>query len=161
MLLEQGHRSNNLIVTLQYEGEALLELRLKYTTHNKEEQLCLYDIDCGYDSKTQWNESLTTVDSSFNLTIQQAYDAYVEYECGKARGFNITGWPTTEYLPSTVGMRCNDMEQWIYEAPATSSVEGQVHDDATMPVCSCEYLPITHLVFKLSLIWFIWCLIGA
>ena len=52
----------------------------------------------------------------------QAYDAYVEYECGKARGFNITGWPTTEYLPSTIGMRCNDMEQWIYEAPATSSV---------------------------------------
>ncbi len=134
-----GHRSNNLLISLQYEGETELEFRIKYNNNNPEEQLCLYDLDCSYESKVAWNTSLTTLASTLDLAIEQPYDSYIEYECGIARGFDISNWPDEEYLPSIIGMRCNDVRQWIYEAPDPSDIANTLYVQADMPVCKCEF----------------------
>ncbi len=134
-------------MTLTYQGEASLEFRVRYESDNPEEQLCLYDLDCRHESKVAWNTSLTTVAGTLNLTVQQSFDSIIEYECGIARGFNVSGWPETEYLPARISMRCNDVSQWIYEQPENNNdLLDTVYVEDDFPVCKCKFADTACLV---------------
>ncbi len=125
-------------------GDVEVELRFKYQTINPEEQLCLYDIDCGYDSQADWSKPKSLVNSTLNLDIQEFYDAYVEYECGYGRGFEIPNWPPADYFPPVIGMWCDDKQNWIYQQPDPSDIKDDVYVENTMPVCKCNFdLPLT------------------
>ncbi len=139
--INQGVRANNLLIKVAYEGLSPLHFAVPFDSAYKEEQLCLYDIDCSYTTAEDFWDGLSVSHPStpLSLAIQQAYDAEVEYECGYGRGFDIPNWPTQ--LPKVLSVRCNDQQQWIYEDP-TSDITDDVFDENTMPVCKCKYKQI-------------------
>ena len=133
-----GVRANHLWAAVDYDGEAVLELELEFTSLYPEEQLCVYDINCNYASAEELTAKWSVGDSPpFDLAVQQYYDAVVEYECGYGRGFDISGWVSE--LPKEMAMRCNAEEKWIYEEPAAATaLVNSEWDGATMPTCKCE-----------------------
>ena len=131
-----GHTSNSLLIELNYVGP-VVEFSVQYRPTTAEEQLCLYDIDCSHADKASWELPRSTLTGTLNLTVQEYYNAEVEYECGRGRGFNVTGWPATEFFPAVIKMWCDDKENWIYKEP--SLILDETYVEADMPVCRCRH----------------------
>ncbi len=135
--VKEGLRANNILIQVNLEESDPLVFIIHYTSPFPEEQLCLYDIDCSYTTEEDFRDglSINAASNPLSLVTTHGYDALVEYECGKGRGFDIINWPSQ--LPQVLSLRCTDQFKWIYEDP-DSDIKGDDFDTATMPTCQCK-----------------------
>jgi len=155
-----GYRPNNILVNytdyvnLGIDATDLppLDMEVTYLSTSEEEQLCLYDVKC-HDTIEEFADFKTSTNGTFSTAIrdQGIYDARVEYECGRARGFNFSAWDGANWgdPPQLVGMLCDGDGNWVYDFPA--KINGTGLDDMSLPPCTCKLVRSIEVINDIEL----------